>query len=103
MSINKNSNRLIKYSGQVFTPDFLVSMILDYASYISGNIIRKHVMDNSCGDGAFLCEIVERYATDYYECHGNYDNLKNAEILINNYYDYKAHDENDCYFNIIPK
>ena len=31
-----------------------------------------------------------------------YDNLKNAEILINNYYDYKAHDENDCYFNIIP-
>ena len=32
-----------------------------------------------------------------------YDNLKNAEILINNYYDYKAHDENDCYFNIIPK
>ena len=100
MSVNKNSNRLIKYSGQVFTPDFLVSMILDYASYISGNIIRKHVMDNSCGDGAFLCEIVERYATDYYECHGNYDNLKNELQLYIHGIEIDSTAYNNCIYNL---
>ncbi len=29
------------------------------------------------------------------------ENLKNATILIDNYYDYSQHDENDCYFNIV--
>lgn len=29
------------------------------------------------------------------------DNLKNAVILIDNYYDYSHFDENDCYFNIV--
>ena len=29
-----------------------------------------------------------------------YNNLKNAEIVINNYYDYKSYDENDCYFKL---
>ena len=45
---------MIKYSGQVFTPDFLVSAILDYVGYVDGNILQKHVIDNSCGDGAFF-------------------------------------------------
>ena len=29
-------------------------------------------------------------------------NLKNATIEINNYYDYRVYDEEDCYFKIIP-
>lgn len=51
----------IKQSGQVFTPHYLVCDILDVAGYVGTRILRKHIIDNSCGDGAFLCEIVRRY------------------------------------------
>lgn len=62
-----NGNRLIKHSGQVFTPRTLVQLILDIASYTqTEKILRKHVIDNSCGDGAFLCEIVERYILSFF-------------------------------------
>lgn len=30
------------------------------------------------------------------------ENLLKATFKINNYYDYSSHDENDCYFDIIP-
>ena len=51
-----------KNLGQIFTPDYLVSEILDIAGYMSLKpITKKHVIDNSCGDGAFLKEIVRRY------------------------------------------
>lgn len=54
-----------KQSGQVFTPAFLVNAILDTAGYNGENIVNKHIIDNSCGDGAFLCEIVRRYIANY--------------------------------------
>lgn len=73
---DNNSNRMIKHSGQVFTPDFLVFSILDYVGYVSGKILRKHVIDNSCGDGAFLCEITSRYCKDYLNVHGSINGLK---------------------------
>lgn len=50
-----------KSSGQVFTPDFIVDNILDYCGYKGSVIVHKHIIDNSCGNGAFLCEIVKRY------------------------------------------
>lgn len=50
----------IKHGGQVFTPDYLVDNILDIAGYTK-DILNKHIIDNSCGDGAFLCNIVSRY------------------------------------------
>lgn len=56
---------LIKHSGQVFTPDYLVNLILDEAGYFGPDILRKHCIDNSCGDGAFLCEMVTRYIRAY--------------------------------------
>ena len=71
-----NQNYMIKHSGQVFTPDFLVSTILDYAGYISGSILQKHVIDNSCGDGAFLCEIVSRYCEDYISTNSSTNGLR---------------------------
>lgn len=74
--INNTSNRMIKHSGQVFTPAFLVVTILDYAGYIGGNILRKHIIDNSCGDGAFLCEITKRYCNDYIDANGSIQGLK---------------------------
>lgn len=56
---------LVKHSGQVFTPVFLVKNILDICHYTGTDILQKHIIDNSCGDGAFLCEIVERYCSAY--------------------------------------
>lgn len=51
-----------KTYGRVYTPKFLVDIILDHTGYISyDNIVNKHIIDNSCGDGAFLTEIVSRY------------------------------------------
>lgn len=54
-----------KQAGQVFTPPYLVCDILNVANYDSCEILNKHVIDNSCGDGAFLCEIVRRYCKSY--------------------------------------
>lgn len=51
----------IKNRGQVYTPKYLVNIILDAGRYSGKKILKKHVIDNSCGNGAFLCEIVKRY------------------------------------------
>lgn len=51
-----------KSLGQIFTPNYLVCDILDVAGYVSDEaILKRHIIDNSCGDGAFLVEIVRRY------------------------------------------
>ena len=55
----------VKQHGRVYTPDYLVRQILDFGGYTKERIIGKHVIDNSCGDGAFLREIVKRYCEVY--------------------------------------
>lgn len=50
-----------KSNGRFYTPDFIVNNVLDMSGYYGNAIFKKHVMDNSCGDGAFLAEIVRRY------------------------------------------
>lgn len=66
---------LIKHSGQVFTPDYLVDLILDEAGYNGADILQKHCIDNSCGDGAFLCEMAARYIKAYMEANADIDRL----------------------------
>lgn len=51
----------IKYEGQIFTPPYLVRDMLDFAGYKGYGILNKHIMENGCGDGAFLEQIVRRY------------------------------------------
>lgn len=51
----------IKNLGQVSTPDSIVDFMLDAIGYQGENILNKHVLDNSGGDGAFLKNIVKRY------------------------------------------
>ena len=53
-----------KNIGQVFTPQYLVEEMLDYAGYKNTAIIEKHILDNSCGDGAFLQVAVKRYCEE---------------------------------------
>ena len=65
----------IKHSGQVFTPNYLVNLILDEAHYCGPEILQRHCMENSCGDGAFLVEIVRRYVHEYRQAHGSDEGL----------------------------
>lgn len=50
-----------KVLGQVYTPQWIVNEILNEVSYKGTSILRKYILEPSCGDGAFLCEIVKRY------------------------------------------
>ena len=36
-------------------------MMLDGCGYSGRAVLRKHIIDNSCGEGAFLCSVVRRY------------------------------------------
>lgn len=66
----------VKAFGEVFTPDYLVNNMLDLISYNNEEILKKHIIDNSCGDGAFLKIIVERYCLKYIEKFNNIIGLK---------------------------
>lgn len=63
--VSPGGRSLVKHSGQVFTPDHIVALMLDYCGYSGKGIIGKHIIDNSCGDGAFLCIIVTRYCKEW--------------------------------------
>lgn len=60
-----------KLNGRIYTPDFIVNNILDLASYHGQAILKKHVIDNSCGDGAFLVSIVDRYCKEFLKKHSD--------------------------------
>ena len=68
---------IIKNNGRIYTPDFIVNNILDLSGYYGDFLLEKSVIDNSCGDGAFLVEIVKRYCTSFIIKNGN---LKNKEL-----------------------
>lgn len=55
----------VKKNGRVYTPKNIVNEILNSTNYYGKNILEKHIIDNSCGDGAFLKEIVKRYCDEY--------------------------------------
>ena len=48
-----------KSLGQVFTPNWIVSEILDLVGYNNESILDKYILEPSSGDGAFLLEIVK--------------------------------------------
>lgn len=50
-----------KAQGQVFTPEYMVNAMLDWCDYQGEHILCKHITDNSCGEGAFLIQVVHRY------------------------------------------
>ena len=59
MQQNQKENQKVK--GQVFTPEYMVNAMLDWCGYQGTDILCKHITDNSCGDGAFLVQVVRRY------------------------------------------
>ncbi len=54
-----------KLNGVVYTPSWIVKIILNNLKYIVGNrLYSKKIIDPACGDGAFLKEVVERFIID---------------------------------------
>lgn len=66
-----------KTNGRIYTPDYIVNNILDLSEYYGNNILQKHVIDNSCGDGAFLTNIVDRYCQVAISSDYNLEQLSN--------------------------
>ncbi|MEK7664677.1 MAG: N-6 DNA methylase [Patescibacteria group bacterium] len=66
----------VKNQGRIYTPRFIVENILDLASY-KDDILKKNIIDNSCGDGAFLKEIVNRYCKVFLSQNENLEELRN--------------------------
>lgn len=66
MEFNKTKNL-----GQIYTPEHIVKDMLNILDYQGEKILQKHIIDNSCGDGAFLKIIVERYINEYKKKYGN--------------------------------
>ena len=83
----------VKGKGQVFTPGWVVCQLLDVAGYWGKGILRRHVMDNSCGKGAILVEIVRRYCEAWKKYADKADNLK-GEL---EYYVHGIEIDRDCY------
>lgn len=54
---------MINKKCQVFTPKDYVSKLLNYAGY-KKNIYGKKILENSCGNGNILAEVVRRYIKD---------------------------------------
>ena len=50
-------------NGVVYTPKWIVSLILDEVGY-KNDIYDKKIIDPACGDGAFLIEVLKRFLTD---------------------------------------
>ena len=60
-SILENAD--IKSKCQIFTPHSVVVNMLNEVGYTS-NLFGKRILENSCGNGRFLVEIVQRYIFD---------------------------------------
>jgi adenine-specific DNA-methyltransferase len=52
-----------KLYGKIYTPNWIVNLILDHLDY-KENIYNKKIIDPACGDGAFLVIIVDRFIRD---------------------------------------
>lgn len=63
-----------KKIGQIFTPTYLAKQILKFSNYV--NVSKKHVIDNSCGDGSFLKLIVEQYINEFLKSSNDKNELK---------------------------
>lgn len=67
----------VKHQGKVYTPDYLVKIILDRGHYCDETILKKHIIDPSAGDGQFMVEIVKRYCQEFRKSSDDLNTLKN--------------------------
>lgn len=82
-----------KLNGRFYTPEFIVNNVLDLSSYHGQAILKKHAIDNSCGDGAFLVAIVNRYCNEFFKIS---DNLQVLSEELSTYIHGIEIDETEC-------
>lgn len=70
-----------KLNGIVYTPRWIVELILDHLDY-KDNIYIKKIIDPACGEGAFLSEIIYRFIEDAKRA--NVDNKTIKKKIENN-------------------
>ena len=70
-------NKDYRKSCQVFTPQRIVEQLLDWCCY-KENLYGKKVMENSCGEGHILKEVVRRYIGDSITKNISKDKIKNG-------------------------
>lgn len=51
---------MMKTLGQVFTPDYIVKLILDDIGYTHGNILNKKIMEPSFGRGSIFSSYIRK-------------------------------------------
>lgn len=84
-----------KLNGVVYTPQWIVDLILDHLNY-EKDIETKKIIDPACGDGAFLEVVVNRFIKNAYE--KNLSTIKIKELLEENIYGWDTDKEalTDC-------
>lgn len=68
--------------GQVFTPAWVADEMLDIIDYRGVKILDKYVLEPSCGDGSFLCKIVDRYVDEAVK--NNFD-IESIQLKLERY------------------
>ena len=76
MGPKSKEHTLVKNDGQVFTPEYIVTDMLDFCGYSGSGILKKHVIDNSCGDGAFLRVVLRRYLDEAIKASYSVEDIK---------------------------
>lgn len=84
---------------QVFTPENYVKELLDSVEYCN-NILDKTILENSCGDGNILVEIVRRYVKEASK--QGYSNKKIKSGLEKNIYGFEIDEKQwkKCILNL---
>ena len=98
---NENVNKSTKKeTGRIYTPAYIVDNILNMSGYFGKKILKKHVIDNSCGDGAFLCQIVDRYCQEALKSQIDIEDIKNELSFFIHGIEINLIERNKCVQNV---
>lgn len=102
--MKKTNEKKIVNKCQIFTPTNYVKELLDSVGYHK-NIVNRTILENSCGDGNILVEIVNRYIEEAIEL--KFSNKKIKKGLENNIFGFEI-DKNQfekciCNLNLLVK
>ncbi|MEG0256089.1 Eco57I restriction-modification methylase domain-containing protein [Vagococcus sp.] len=88
---------------QIFTPIEYVNKILEIIEYHGSKILEKRLLENSCGDGNILVEVVERYINEAIKANYSKHQIKNSleKNIIGFEIDNKVLEK--CLFNLDKK
>lgn len=88
--MEKINEKSIENKCQVFTPKNYVKELLDSVGYCK-SIVNKTILENSCGDGNILVEIVKRYIKEAIKLEYSGERIKNG--LEKNVYGFEINEK----------